>query len=419
MEKGIFIFNMNTPKGFRLHIGIYGRRNVGKSSLINAITKQNVSIVSPIAGTTTDPVEKPMELLPIGPVLFIDTAGIDDIGEVGTKRVEKTLACIKRTDLAIIVTYGNMWDDFENFLVKEMKKYKIPIIVVFNKSDEIEPDPKILEYISSEKLPTIITSTITGKGINELKEAIINNAPEDFFSSHKIISDIVPSGETVVLVIPIDKEAPKGRIILPQVQTLRELLDHGCTSVVCRDSELEVTLSNLKKIPYLVVTDSQAFKKVASIVPENILLTGFSILYARCKGDLKSMLLNTFEIDKLKNGDKILIAEACTHHPIGEDIGRVKIPKLLKEYTKANLDFKVFSGHDFPEDLSSYRLVIHCGACMHNRREVINRIMKCAEANVPITNYGLVIAFTLGIFERALKPFPEYKIYVDYIKKIS
>lgn len=395
-----------TPKGLRLHIGIFGRRNVGKSSLLNAITRQNVSIVSDIAGTTTDPVEKPMELLPLGPVLFIDTAGIDDSGTLGELRIHKTRRIFDRTDLGMIVSEGGKWGRFEEELLRELRARNIPMVVVFNKSDLIEPEEEVLKRLARENIPTVNTSALLGKGILELKQTLLDITPSDFINPSSIIGDLVGEGELAILVIPIDKEAPKGRLILPQVQTIRDLLDHNASCLIVKEKEYRQVLHKLKEPPRIVVTDSQAFQKVASETPEEIPLTSFSILFARYKGDLPELIRGTMMIDQLKPDDRILIAEACTHHPIADDIGRVKIPRWLTQYVGGNLRVETVQGHDFPENLSSFQLVIHCGACMINRKEMLMRILKCRQQGVPITNYGLTIAYTLGIFERALAPFP-------------
>jgi [FeFe] hydrogenase H-cluster maturation GTPase HydF len=395
-----------TPKGLRLHIGLFGRRNVGKSSLLNAITRQNVSIVSNIAGTTTDPVEKPMEFLPLGPVLFIDTAGIDDTGALGELRIHKTRQIIDRTDLGVIVSEAGMWGGFEKQLVTELKTRNVPVVVVINKSDLAEPGEEVLSHLAEEKIPMVKTTAISGKGILDLRQTLLDVAPVEFINHPAILGDLIGAGELAVLVIPIDKEAPKGRLILPQVQAIRDLLDSDAYCLVVKERELRHALERLKQPPKFVVTDSQAFLKAAADTPREIPLTSFSILFARFKGDLAELVRGTLAIEQLKPGDRILIAEACSHHPIAEDIGRVKIPRWLTQYVGGKLEFKTVQGHDFPEDLSSYHLVIHCGACMMNRREMLTRILRCRQAGVPMTNYGLTIAYSLGIFERALEPFP-------------
>ena len=399
---------MKTLKSMRLHIGIFGRTNTGKSSLLNKITSQNISIVSEIAGTTTDVVEKSMELLPVGPVTFLDTAGIDDTTALGEKRLEKTMSAINRTDVAVVMCDFDGIGGFEKDLIKKFEELKIPYFVIVNKIDE--------KLISDEKFEEILklvqdgsrvlkTSVKTDKDIVfRFKDALVKLLPEDFVNSPKIAGDLIPPKSTVILVIPVDKEAPKGRIILPQVQTLRDLLDSDCLIYVVKDSELKEALDNLKIPPALVITDSQAFKKVSEIVPENIPLTSFSILFARLKGDLGAFAEGAKAIENLKDNDRVLILESCTHHAIEDDIGRVKIPALLRQKTGKNLVIENFAGHDFP-DISNYALVIHCGACMTNRREVLSRILIAQEKHVPITNYGIAISYCLGILPRAVEIF--------------
>lgn len=398
----------STPKGMRLHIGLFGRRNVGKSSLLNALTRQQVSIVSDIPGTTTDPVEKLMELLPLGPVLFIDTAGLDDVGLLGEMRAEKTRLIFERTDLGIIVVQGDGWGEYEENILAELSKRSAPAIIVFNKIDIAPPPSEIVQHLQSRKLTIVETVAPRGRGLNELYKALIQTAPEDFLNAATIVGDLINSGDLIVLVVPIDLEAPRGRLILPQVQTIRDILDHNSCCLVVKENELGSALSRLKEPPALVVTDSQAFAKVVQVVPANIPLTSFSILFARWKGDLKEFVRGAEAIKRLQRGNRILVLEACTHHPISDDIGRVKIPRWIRQYTGADLEFIHRQGHDFPQDLSLFHLVIHCGACMLNRREVISRIMRCREARVPITNYGVAIAYSLGILDRALAPFREF-----------
>ena len=394
-----------TPKGLRLHIGLFGRRNVGKSSLLNAIVRQQVSIVSEHAGTTTDPVEKPMELLPLGPVVFIDTAGIDDEGALGQLRIDKTHKTLDRVDLGVIIT-DNAWEVFEQKLLDELQKRNVPVIAVFNKTDIRQPSAELIQAMSKQNIKIVQTAAVNNIGILDFRQALLDSAPEDFIDSPAIVGDIVGPGQTAVLVVPIDKEAPKGRLILPQVQTIRDLLDSDSLCMVVKERELRMALDNLKQPPKLVITDSQAFLKVVADTPLDVLMTSFSILFSRFKGDLVTQTLGTMTIENLKPNDNILITEACSHHPIGEDIGRVKIPRWLTQYVGGKLNFTTVQGQDFPDDLSPYKLIIHCGACMWNRRTMLNRILKCRSAGVPITNYGLVIAYSLGIFERALKPFP-------------
>jgi [FeFe] hydrogenase H-cluster maturation GTPase HydF len=396
----------SAPKGLRLHIGLFGRRNVGKSSLLNTITRQQVSIVSPVAGTTTDPVEKPMELLPLGPVLFIDTAGIDDTGALGALRAQKTRQVIERVDVAVVVAEAAGWAEFEEHLLAEFATRRTPVIVVFNKADAARPNQTLLDRLAERKLVVILTSATENSGMLEFRQALLAAAPPDFIDSPAIVGDLVGPGELAVLVVPIDKEAPKGRLILPQVQAIRDLLDSDAYCLVVKERELRGALGRLKEPPKLVVTDSQAFLKVAADTPRTVPLTSFSILMSRFKGDLLTQVEGALAIDRLRAGDRVLVAEACSHHPIGEDIGRVKIPRWLTQYVGGKLEFNQVQGHDFPRDLSPYRLVIHCGACTWNRREMLSRILRCRQAGVPITNYGLTIAYSLGIFERALEPFP-------------
>jgi len=406
----------NTPKSFRVHIGIFGRRNVGKSSLLNAITRQNISIVSNTAGTTTDPVEKPMELLPLGPVLFIDTAGVDDIGDLGRLRIEKTRAIFNRTDLGVLVTEANSWGEFEESILNELLLRKIPVIIVLNKIDLHEPDNTLQKRFEAEKhIKVILVSTVKNEGILDLRQAILDQAPAHFFENPSILRDLLKPQEVVIHVIPIDREAPKGRLLLPQAQAIRDSLDGDLISIAIKETELESAIKALKQDPALVVTDSSAFNKVAKLVPQHIPLTGYSILFTRMKGDLKTQVLSTLTIETLKPNDRVLIAEACTHHPICDDIGRCKLPRALQNKLGFNLQFDFTEGHDFPKDLSPYKLVIHCGACMFNRRALLTRLLLCEEAGVPMTNYGLVFAYCMDLFDRALKPFKEvYKAYLEH-----
>ena len=395
-----------TPKGLRLHIGIFGRRNVGKSSLLNGLTRQAVSIVSDVAGTTTDPVEKPMELLPIGPVLFIDTAGIDDVGALGAERVQRTRAVFDRTDIGLLVVEAGTWSPFEDAIVAELQKRNTPVVIVFNKTDAAQPDPAVLARLREDKTPVVQTVATTGDGLPDLRQTLIRTAPDEFLSNPTILGDLVPAGEVAVLVVPIDKEAPRGRLIMPQVQSIRDLLDNDAWCLVVKERELRHALDRLREPPALVVTDSQAFLKVAADTPPDVPMTSFSILFARFKGDLTTYVQGALAIDSLRPGDRVLVAEACSHHPITEDIGRVKIPRWLTQYVGGKLEFTHVQGHDFPPDLASYRLVIHCGACTQNRKEVLSRIERCRQSGVAMTNYGVAIAYSLGIIERALSPFP-------------
>ena len=389
----------------RLQVGIFGRRNVGKSSLLNALTSQQVSIVSDVPGTTTDPVEKPMELLPLGPVLFIDTAGIDDTGALGEMRAEKTRQVFERADLAVLVTAGDEWSEFEDSLLDEFKKRKTPVVVVFNKTDIALPADEIGQKLRERTIHTVYTEASAGRGIVELKEALIRAVPEEFMEMSTILGDLTPPGEIIVMVVPIDSAAPRERLILPQVQTIRDVLNNNSCAMVVKDSYLRSVFDELKKPPALVVTDSQVFLRVAEDVPSSVPLTSFSILFARLKGDLREFVNGVRAIDNLKNGSRILVLESCTHHPIGEDIGRVKIPNWIRKYTGLEPEFVHRQGHDFPDDLKPYQMVIHCGACMLSRREVMSRILRCREAGVPVTNYGVAITYSLGVLERAISIF--------------
>lgn len=396
---------MKTLKSMRLHIGIFGKTNVGKSSFLNRVTNQKISIVSDIAGTTTDVVEKSMELLPIGPVNFLDTAGIDDQSALGNERIEKTMKILNRTDIAVLICDYNGIGEYEHNLINKFNELKIPFCVLVNKVDISPISEKKLEQIKNLSKNILISSVLTDNDfIFKLKNMLVKILPSEYINSPSLIKDIIPPKSTVILVIPIDKEAPKGRIILPQVQTLRELLDNNCTTVVSTEKNLSESLLKLKTLPDLVITDSQAFKQVTEIIPPDVNLTSFSILFARMKGDLKTFIKGANAIEHLQNGDRILILESCTHHPVEDDIGRVKIPKLLKQKTGKELIFDNISGHDFP-DISNYKLIIHCGACMTNRKEVLSRILIANNAGIPITNYGIVISYCLGILPRAVEIF--------------
>ena len=399
---------LGAPKGVRLHLGVFGRRNVGKSSLLNAITRQQTSLVSERAGTTTDPVEKPMELLPLGPVLFIDTAGIDDDQEgLGPLRVERTRRVFDRTDVGILVCEAGLWGRYEEEILEEFRSRKTPFVVVLNKVDlragGAVPHPPRLSELG---IKPVLASLSQGLGVEELRLALLEATPSGFLEDLPIAADLVPPGGLAVLVVPIDKEAPRGRIILPQVQVLRDLLDAGATSVVVRESELAQALGRLKSPPDLVVTDSQAFAKVANLVPPEVPLTGFSVLFSRYKGDLLEQAAGAQALGRLRPGSRVLVAETCTHHPIQDDLGTTKIPNLLRKLAGGELQVDHLQGRDFPEDPSGYEVVINCGGCMLNRRAMLARIQRCRQSGVPITNYGMAIAFALGILDRALAPFP-------------
>lgn len=388
----------STPSADRIHIGIFGRRNAGKSSIINAITGQNLAIVSDIKGTTTDPVLKAMELLPLGPVVLIDTPGLDDEGELGELRIKKAYQILNKTDIALLVVDSSVGMTLEDEkILSRIQEKRIPYLIVKNKCDLLS------EAIPSEE-HTIFVSAANGKHISELKERIAALVPSDE-TEIPIVRDLLQPGDFVVLVVPIDSSAPKGRLILPQQQTIRDILEAGAVSIVVKDTELKETLENLGKSPALVITDSQAFKEVAKIVPREIPLTSFSILFARHKGDLSIVAEGAHAIEQLKNGDTVLISEGCTHHRQCEDIGTVKIPRLLKNYTQADLNLEFTSGTEFPEDLSKYKLIIHCGGCTLNEREMKYRLRCAKDQNVPITNYGTAIAHMNGILKRSLEPF--------------
>ncbi len=393
-----------TPKGNRLHIGIFGKMNVGKSSVMNALLHQEMSIVSDIAGTTTDNVEKTMEMLPLGPVLFIDTAGLDDVSELGGKRIEKAKSVMDRVDVALLVCDEKGWSELEISLFNEFKAKNIPVVALINKSD--------INLISAEKFEEIKNYTpyvikISAKNKTEtadiIRKELIKTAPDDFINPDSLVEGIIEENQTALLVTPIDKEAPKGRMILPQVQMIRALLDKNCKVVVIKEDKIKETLSELKNPPSIVITDSQAFKKVNEDVPQDIRLTSFSILFAKQKGDLKSFIEGVKAIDTLNDGDKVLICESCTHHNIEDDIGTVKIPNLIKKKTEKDIIFERFSSHEFPQNIEEYKLIVHCGGCMTNRREILSRIETSKSKGVPITNYGIVIAYCLGILGRASK----------------
>ncbi len=391
---------MKTPKSNRPHIGIFGRRNVGKSSLINALTNQQLSIVSDTPGTTTDPVEKAMELLPFGPVVFIDTAGLDDVGELGQLRTGRSLQVLGRTDLALVVMEGSPTEE-DRALVARLKELDVPFVPVFNKADVFDYP----ESMEMEGVAAFVVSTVTAQGLDSLKRHVIERlgslADEMNMS---LTGDLVPPGGLAVLVVPIDKEAPAGRLILPQVQTIRDLLDNDAFCMVVKERELRHALDTLNRPPDIVITDSQAFLKVGADVPDDIPMTSFSILFARQKGDLHVLAEGARTIDELKDGDVVLIAEACTHHAVGDDIGTVKIPRLLRQYTGRKLEFRFAKGKNF-EMGQPVSLMIHCGACMLNRRAMLSRLRDVTENQVPVTNYGMALAYTMGIFERALRPF--------------
>lgn len=396
----------STPSGERVHISFFGRRNAGKSSVLNAVTGQELAVVSDVKGTTTDPVMKSMELLPLGPVVMIDTPGIDDEGELGALRVRKSYQILNKTDVAVLVADASVgFGDAEEALLAKIQEKRIPCVVVWNKADLVSGQA---EEPDGGSHGVIRVSAATGQGIDELKECLARlGKPEE--NGRRIIADLLSPGDTVVLVVPIDKAAPKGRLILPQQQTIRDILEADAFSLVVRDTGLKAALGQRREKPQLVVTDSQAFKKVAADTPEDIPLTSFSILFARYKGELLPMVQGVKALDGIQDGDRILICEGCTHHRQCDDIGTVKMPGWIRAYTGASPDFAFVSGTEFPEDLSPYRMIVHCGGCMLNAREMRYRLQCAQDQGVPMTNYGMTIAHTQGILKRSLEPFEELR----------
>lgn len=394
-----------TPRSLRCAISFIGRRNVGKSSIINAITDQDVSIVSDHAGTTTDAIAKPYELLPLGPVTLYDTAGLDDEGELGSLRIKATNKILSRSDVIVLVCGNDGIGKVEEKIIAHIEQNKIPFLIAFNKTDISAPTDADISFCTLRDIKYVIISASRKQHINNLKKAIIDVVPPEFKESPLLVGDLINEGNTIIMVVPLDLSAPKGRLILPQVQALREILDKKAIALVVKESELSQVLDNQKNKPSLVITDSQVVKKVAAIVPDDINLTTFSILFARNKGDLPIMVQGAKQIDNLHDGDKILIAEACSHHAMSDDIGKVKIPNWIKQYTGKNISFDFCHGNDFPDDLEKYALVIHCGACMLNRAEMLHRIRECVYCGVPITNYGVAISKTQGILDRVVKVF--------------
>ena len=397
---------LETPKGLRLHIGIFGRRNSGKSTLMNALIGQSVSIVSDQPGTTTDPVEKTFELAPLGPVVFIDTAGLDDEGELGALRIEKTRQVLERVDVALVVVDAGGLTETENELIATLREAQTPFAVVFNKADLGDPPAEQLVQLATENIETVTIAAAEQRGIDRVKEALFRQAPESSIEDPRLVGDLIGPGDLVVLVVPIDLGAPKGRLILPQVQTLRDVLDSDAVSLMVKERELASALARMTEKPKLVVCDSQVVNKVSADTPPDIRMTTFSILMARFKGDMIGLAEGAGAISRLKPGDRVLIAEACSHHALADDIGRVKIPRWLRQYAGGNLEIDVRSGKDFPEDLSPYALIVQCGGCTVTRKQILVRQYRAARQGVPMTNYGMAISVSQGVIERALECFP-------------
>lgn len=407
---------METPKGLRLHFGLFGKRNAGKSSLINALANQNISIVSSVAGTTTDPVEKAFELSPIGPVVFMDTAGIDDEGDLGLARVEKSLSVLEWMDIAIVVCEAGTWGSHEENILKKTLNNGTPTIVVFNKTDLCKPIKEHEQALRSRGYKVIETSAANREGISDLRDAIIQTVLEKTEPDRPLMGELAKAGDTVLLVTPIDTGAPKGRLILPQVQAIRELLDAGAKCFVIKEDRITETLNELKQPPQLVVTDSQVVLRVVKEVPEPIPVTTFSIQMAYSKSDLLEMAIGAAALTKLKPGDKVLIAETCSHHPLKDDIGRVKIPNWLRK-TFGDLNIDIAVGKDFPTDLTPYKVIIQCGGCIVTRRHMLARLRQAKAQGVPMTNYGVTISYLQGVLPRVLACHPDAKAAFDHALK--
>jgi [FeFe] hydrogenase H-cluster maturation GTPase HydF len=399
-----------TPKSLRLQIGLFGRTNVGKSSFLNLVAGQDVAITSPIAGTTTDVVEKSMELLPLGPVVFLDTAGLDDTSVLAEFRLKKTVKIFDRSDVIVLLVEPNVWTEYEDRTLEEAQKRGIPVIPVINKVDLGTPQGEFIDGVRKKTGRVLVCSSIDiarrDPTVNAFKKYLIEVCPEEFLKPPPLIGDLLRAGGLAILIVPIDLQAPKGRLILPQVQTIREALDHDASVHVVKEREYAHALDNLKTPPDLVVCDSQVVLKMVADTPEPIRCTTFSILFSRNKGDLIEMVRGAAVIETLRPDDKVLIAEACSHHAIEDDIGRVKIPRWLRQYVGGDLQIEVYSGRDYPDNLKDYRLIVHCGGCMLTRREMLSRIHRAKEEKVPITNYGLCISFSQGVIKRVLSPFP-------------
>lgn len=402
---------IKAPKSLRLQIGLFGRTNVGKSSFLNLVAGQDVAITSPIAGTTTDVVEKPMELLPVGPVVFLDTAGLDDLSELSRLRMNKTQKIFDRADVVTLITEPGVWSEYEDKLIMEAGGKNIPVIIVINKTDTKVPSAAFIKDVKKKTERIILCSSINkaqrDNTVNLLKRHLLEVCPDDFLKPPSLIGDLMPpEAGLAVLIVPIDLEAPRGRLILPQVQTIRDILDCDSSCVVVKENQYASLLKKLNNYPDIVVCDSQVVLKMVSETPDRVNCTTFSILFSRFKGDLVEMARSAAVIGTLKPGDRVLIAEACSHHAIEDDIGRIKIPAWLEKYVGGKLDIAVCAGRDYPDNIGEYKLVIHCGGCMITRRETLFRIQKAKEAGVPITNYGLAIAFSQGVIRRVLSVFP-------------
>ncbi|HNQ50258.1 MAG TPA: [FeFe] hydrogenase H-cluster maturation GTPase HydF [Candidatus Omnitrophota bacterium] len=399
-----------TPKSLRLQIGLFGRTNVGKSSFLNMVAGQDVAITSSIPGTTTDVVEKAMELLPVGPVVFLDTAGLDDASELGSLRVKKTHKIFDRSDVIVLLAEAGRWNEYEDMVFAQAKKRNIPVIVSVNKIDVNPPSPEFIADILRRTPRLIQVSSIDHKNrdsyVNPLKKHLLDVCPEDYLKPPPLIGDLIPAAGLAVLIVPIDKEAPKGRIILPQVHTIRDCLDHRQAALVVNEVEYKGALARLKALPDLAVCDSQVVERMVADTPAGMPCTTFSILFARSKGDLAELAKGAAALHALRPGDRVLIAESCSHHPIEDDIGRVKIPRWLKTFVNGDVSIDTCAGRDFPDDLQKYRLIIHCGGCMITRREMLARIEKSRQAGVPITNYGLAVSVLQNVIDRTLSPFP-------------
>lgn len=399
-----------TPKSLRLQIGFFGRTNVGKSSFLNFIVGQDVAITSPIPGTTTDVVEKTMELLPVGPVVFLDTAGVDDISGLSEARISKTKKIFDRADVIILLVESQVWTEYEDDILSHAKLRKTPVIIVVNKIDLVAPNEEFKSKLKSKTANVLYCSCVDSssrdKCINTFKQFLIEVCPDSFLNPSSLIGDLLPKNGLVVMIVPIDLEAPKGRLILPQMQAIRDVLDNDAAVLVVKEKEYSYFLNQLKVNPDLVVCDSQVVSKMMADTPENIKCTTFSILFSRFKGDLIEAAKSAAVLNYLKPNDKILIAESCSHHPVEDDIGRVKMPRWIRQFVGGDIKIDVSVGRDYPENLKDYKLIIHCGGCMLTRREMLFRIQKAKEANVPITNYGVAISVVSGVIKRALGPFP-------------